>query len=374
MLRFTFPKLIILTPLILCGFAVWVLADFVPPTAYPPEGNIPPPLHTGNITQVKKGPLGIQITNSALVIPENVSLYTDSAVGIAHASYTGVNSNWSMNSSQYALDTNAPISVYGLFSTGPIRSESAIVAPELKIQSLKVEGATGDTNRQLCGSTSDGALVPCTSAVGTQLQVSISVSPASVIPDAATPVTVSWQATADAVSCTALQGDGFSTQGEIWGTDKATAVKLADTETSQYVVACTDSYGNTRFASTQVTAARMSPEITFSITPQVGGWKSGVFFTTGFSVDPNGGGAVSCKKKVEGAAISPTNGWSGQKSGQWSSPISIPPGNNQSVNTCFSGCQFKDIVTEPNQSALLTVQCSNAGATTTESKWISVGK
>ena len=351
----------------------FVFAEFSPPVSLPPEGNVAPPLNTGNIAQVKTGPLGIQITPSQFTIPAGAGLYSDATIGVRHDGYTTVNKDWVLNSSQYALDTNAPISVFGVFSAGPIRSETAIVAPEIKVNSLKIAGAT-DSSRQLCGNTLDGSVVPCTTAVGSQLQVSLKVTPTSIIPGSSTPITVAWQATSSAESCMALQGDGFSTGGEIWGTDKVNNLILADKETAQYVVVCTDAFGNAKFASAQVVGARQAPEITFSINPATGGWSNGAFFTTGLLIDPNGGGSLTCRKKVEGSAVSITNGWSGQKSGQWSAVSSIPPENSQSINTCYDGCQFKDILTEPNQSALLTIQCSNAGATTTESRWISVGQ
>lgn len=358
----------------LCSFGVlYATAEFVPPASLPPEGNVAPPLNTGNTPQIRRGQLGIQITNSNLELREGSSLTTDSTIAVEHAEYLSSNSSWLPNTSVYGFDSNAPISVNGLFSTGIIRSEKSVVAPEIKVDALKVENSLGGSS-QLCGDTVTGELEVCTTAVGSQLQVSVTAEPASVLPGGSVSPTIEWQATPSAEKCIALEGAGFTTDDEIMGSKKASSITLANGESAQYVVACNDAYGNTKIASTQVQAVEQPPKITFSINPPTGNWSQGAFFTTGLVLNPNGGGTMTCKKRVEGMAVSPTNSWSGQASGQWSSPIAVPPANSQTVNTCYGGCQFKNIVTQPNQSALLSIQCSNSGATTTESRWISVGE
>lgn len=358
---------------VVLGVAMVSFADFTPPSAHPPESNIAPPVHTGNIPQVRRGALGIQIAPADLVMPAGVGLYTDSAIGVQHHKYTAANSSWTMDAESFALDTNAPISVHGVFSTGPIQSSKSITAPVITVEDLKLS-SSADYSRRVCADTATGKLVACTDAVGSQLQAYVSISPTTVVPGTANRLTIQWQATPSATSCTALQGDGFSTGGETWGSDSVTGVILAEGQTAEFVVACSDIFGNTRIASAQLVAVPQAPKIAFSINPAIGSWAKGSFFTTGVSVDPNGGGSMQCRKKIDGAAVSAVNNWSGQVAGVWSSVITIPPGNAQSLNTCHDGCQFKSVLTEPLQSALLTVQCTNAHATTTESRWISAGQ
>jgi hypothetical protein len=294
----------------------------------------------------------------------------DAAIAIKHDSYTDSNSEWKFDGGVYALDTNAPARVHGLFSTGPVVVQGALTAESLKIATLK--GVSAES--ELCANGVDGTVSPCTEINGGQLQASIAVSPTSVIPGTETAVTVSWSATASAATCFAIEGAGFSTGGNIIGTDSVTKVNLSIGDTAQYTILCKDKYGNSALAAAQVVSSEHAPKLAFSVNPGVGGWTNGSFFTTGFSVDANGGGAVSCRKKVDGISVVSTNSWSGQMSGVWSTPSSIPPNTSQSINTCGNGCQFNGILGKPYSSALLTVECTNDHASTTATRWISVGK
>jgi len=246
---------------LVCTSASAVFAQFELPSKDPYSHSLPAVINAGNTPQIKKGGAGVlgirlvpnsmgdmdwlaQFTKSASL----PAVVTDSAVSIFRHSILGVDPNWVLNTTLFGLDTNAPISVNGLWSKGAIYTAESVETQSLGFEGIKSAGKSLP-QAPLCIKPDTGSLVVC-AGVSTPI-ITLTVSPHTVSAQTPTFVTLNWS-TSNASECHALSGAGFYTEKSTSGTDESNQIDKPKGATERFTIACTNDMGVVTFKSVDV--------------------------------------------------------------------------------------------------------------------------
>jgi hypothetical protein len=240
--------------------AVIMHAQFQLPTKNSYEHTLPTVIHVGESPQVRTGgvaTLGVQlipstqtdanwiqsIRGSASGVPAFV---TDSSIAVQRHSIPTLDIDWQSSASNFGFDTNAPISVNGLWSERDISTSEPIETETLSLDSIK-ESPLSQPQIPMCVDISTGAISLCD---GVSKPIITFTSSPNTISSGDT-VRLNW-VVSNATECHALAGNGFFTSKDTSGSDTSNAINSPAGARENFIIACTNDMGVMSFKSLTV--------------------------------------------------------------------------------------------------------------------------
>jgi len=243
-----------------CMVATIASAQFTTAPKDPYTSAVPTILNTGRISQTKKGGaavLGIRLGESTisdgawigqLSTQGMPGFAVDTPILVYRHSITGIDSDWRPTLDVFGFDTNTPISVNGLWSSGVIMSPNEI---STQVLGYDVSSYLGPSSAQIlmCSINTTGGITAC--AQQAKPSITLSAEPRSVSSSNPRPVTLSWSAS-DVDECHAVSGPGFFADKQLIGTDESNIIQSSSGSSVLFTIACTNSLGTVAFQSAQV--------------------------------------------------------------------------------------------------------------------------